>query len=70
MPAIALELTILGRRGVDIIDPDERYSPKSPPGRLSSLNLLASLYAALQQIGPTMDTRLDFAVEYKAATEM
>lgn len=43
-------------------------------GRISGqefVNRLSfSMYAAFQQIDPTMDTGVDFAAEYKAAMEM
>lgn len=68
--AIALEIAILGRSGLDINDPDEKYSLKSLPGKFSGLHLLAIMYTAFQQIDPTMDTGVDFAAEYKAAVEL
>lgn len=68
--AIALEIAILGRSGLDINDSTEKYSLKSLPGKFSGLHLLAIMYAAFQQIDPTMDADVDFAAEYKAATDM
>ena len=68
--AIALEIAILGRGGLDINDPAEKYSLKSLPGKFSGLHLLAIMYTAFQQIDPTMDTGADFAAEYKAAVQM
>jgi hypothetical protein len=68
--AIALEIAILGRSGLDINDPAEKYSLKSLPGKFSGLHLLAIMYTAFQQIDPTMETGADFAAEYKAAVEM
>jgi hypothetical protein len=68
--AIALEIAILGRSGLDINDADEKYSLKSLPGKFSGLHLLAIMYTAFRQIDPTMDTGVDFAAEYKAAVEM
>lgn len=68
--AIALEIAILGRSGLDINDPDERYGLKSLPGKFSGLHLLAIMYTTFRQIDPTMATGVDFAAEYKAAMEM
>ena len=68
--AIALEIAMLGRGGLDINDPDEKYSLKALPGEFSGLHLLAIMYTAFQQIDPTMDTGVDFAAEYKAAVQM
>ncbi len=67
---IALEIAMLGRSGLDINDPDEKYSLKSLPGKFSGLHLLAIMYTAFQQIDPTMDTGADFGAEYQAALEM
>ena len=55
--AIALEVAMLGRTGLDINDPGEKYQLKSLPGTFSGLHLLAIMYTAFQQIDPTMDTR-------------
>ena len=68
--AIALEIAMLGRSGLDINDPDDKYTLKALPGKFSGLHLLAIMYAAFRQIDPTMDTGVDFAAEYKSAVEM
>lgn len=68
--AIALEIAMLGRTGLDINDPGEKYQLKSLPGTFSGLHLLAIMYTAFKQIDPTMDTGADFAAEYQAALEM
>ena len=38
---IALEIAMLGRSGLDINDPDEKYTLKALPGKFSGLHLLA-----------------------------
>ncbi len=68
--AIALEIAMLGRSGLDINDPTEKYTLKSLPGKFSGLHLLAIMYTAFRQIDPTMDTGADFSAEYRAAMEM
>lgn len=45
----------------------EMDSLRTLPGKFSGLHLLASMYAALQQIDPTLDTGVDCAAEYEAA---
>ena len=67
---IALEIAMLGRDGLDINDPDDKYTLKALPGKFSGLHLLAIMYTAFRQIDPTMDTGADFSAEFKAATEM
>ena len=68
--AIALEIAMLGRNGLDINDPTDKYTLKALPGKFSGLHLLAIMYTAFRQIDPTMDTGADFAAEYEAAVEM
>jgi hypothetical protein len=68
--AIALEIAMLGRSGLDINDPDDKYTLSALPGKFSGLHLLAIMYTAFRQIDPKMDTGVDFAAEYKAAVEM
>jgi tetratricopeptide (TPR) repeat protein len=68
--AIALEIAMLGRSGLDINDPDDKYTLRALPGKFSGLHLLAIMYTAFRQIDPKMDTGVDFAAEYKAAVEM
>ena len=67
---IALEIAMLGRNGLDINDPTDKYTLKALPGRFSGLHLLAIMYTAFRQIDPTMDTGADFSAEYQAALEM
>ena len=67
---IALEIAMLGRSGLDINDPDSKYKLKSLTGTFSGLHLLAIMYAAFQQIDPTMDTGADFSAEYASALDM
>ena len=64
------EIAMLGRSGVDINDPDDKYTLKALPGKFSGLHLLAIMYTAFRQIDPTMDTGADFSAEYQAALEM
>ena len=68
--AIALEIAMLGRTGLDINDPTDKYTLKALTGKFSGLHLLAIMYTAFRQIDPTMDTGADFAAEYQAAAEM
>jgi hypothetical protein len=64
---IALEIAVLGQRGLDIDDPAPKYTLRALPGRYCGLNLLAILYAALRRIDPTIDVGADFLREYEIA---
>lgn len=68
--AIALEIAMLGRNGLDVTDTDAKYKLKSLPGQFSGLHLLSIMYAAFQQIDPSADIGADFKAEYDAAMKM
>ena len=68
--AIATEIALLGRSGLDINDPTPRYKLKSLPGEFTGLHLLAIMYTAFRQIDRTMDAGVDFGAEYEAAVQM
>ena len=61
---------MLGRNGLDINDPDDKYTLKALPGKFSGLRLLAIMFTAFPQIDPTMETGADFSAEYQATVEM
>lgn len=67
---IALEIAMLGRTGLDINDPSDKYNLKALPGTFSGLHLVALMYTAFRQIDPTMETGADFAAEYEAAEKL
>ena len=64
---IAFEIAMLGQRGLDINDPEQKYTLKSLSGTFSGLHLLALMYTAFKQIDPTMDCGADFSKEYAMA---
>ena len=63
-------LSPLGRTGLDINDPSDKYKLKALPGTFSGLHLVALMYTAFRQIDPTMETGADFAAEYEAAMKL
>jgi len=67
---IAVEIALKGQSGLDINDPDKKYSLKALPGEFSGLHLLAIMYAAFQQIDPTLDVGADFKAEYQHALKL
>ena len=68
--AIALEIAVLGRNGLDINDPADKYTLKALPGKFSGLHLLAIMFTAFRQMDPTMETGADFSAEYQAALQI
>lgn len=67
---IAVEIAMLGRSGLDINDPTDKYKLKLLPGKFTGLHLLAIMYTAFRQIDPTMETGADFGAEYEAALQL
>ena len=66
--AVAMEIAMLGRSGLDVNDPSRKYTLRSLPGKdYSGLQLVSMLYVAFKQIDPQVDVGFDLAVEYKAA---
>jgi hypothetical protein len=65
--AIGFEIAILGQRGLDINDPDQKYSLRTLPGEFSGLHLCSIMYAAFKQFAPNEDVGIDFSKEYDAA---
>ena len=68
--SIGVELAILGQRGLDINDPDQKYSLRSLPGTFSGLHLCSIMYAAFKQFAPGEDVGIEFSKEYEAAASM
>jgi Tfp pilus assembly protein PilF len=64
---IALEIAMKGQSGLDIHDPDPKYSLKTLPGKFSGMHLVSIMYAAFKQIDPTADSGIDLQREYVAA---
>lgn len=67
---IALEIVMKGQGGLDINDPEEKYTLDSLPGKFSGLHLVSIMYAGMKAIDPGMDPGIDLAAEYKAAKAM
>lgn len=65
---ITFEIAIKGQSGLDINDPDQKYSLRTLPGRFSGLHLLAIMYTGFKQIDPTAKVA-DFDAEYQMALQ-
>lgn len=67
---IALEIALKGQSGLEINDPEPKYTLKSMPGKFSGLHLVSIMYAAFKQIDPKMDPGIDLQREYDAAVSL
>lgn len=68
--AIAFEVAMLGRAGLDINDPSPKYRLKTLPGEFTGLQLVALMYVGLKQIAPEMDAGIDLSKEYEEAKKL
>ena len=64
---IGFEIAILGTRGIDLNEPDRKYTLRSLAGEFSGLHLLCLQYAAFKQIAPEQNIGFDLSGEYRAA---
>ena len=64
---LALELTLLGNKGLNINDPAKKYQIKAWSGEFTGLHFVSIMYAAFQQFAPDTDIGIDFSKEYRIA---
>lgn len=67
---ITLEVAIKGQSGLDMNNPEQKYTLKSLPGNFSGMHLLSIMYAGFKVIDPTMDVGVDLSAEYEAVLSM
>lgn len=67
---IGFEIAMLGTRGIDVNNPDSRYTLKTLPGDFSGLHLLSIQYVAFKKFAPDQDIGFDLSAEYEAALKM
>ena len=65
--SLGFEIALLGQSGLDINNPEKKYSIRSLPGEFTGLHLVAIMYAAFQQFAPEEDVGIDFSQEYAQA---
>jgi len=64
---IAFEIAMLGMKGLNVNDPDQRHQLKSLPGSFSGLHLVCLMYVGFKIVAPEQDIGFDLSEEYKAA---
>ncbi len=67
---VGFEIAMKGRQGLDINDPDRKYSLHSLPGEFTGLQLVSYMYVAFKQIEPELDVGVDLSEEFKAAQQI
>ncbi|OGV66147.1 MAG: hypothetical protein A3K19_19635 [Lentisphaerae bacterium RIFOXYB12_FULL_65_16] len=67
---IAFEIALLGRSGLDINDPAQKYTLKSLPGQFSGMQLVSYMYVGFKHIASEQDAGIDLSREYELAQKM
>ena len=70
MRSVVFEIAVLGQAGLDINDPDEKYSIKGLPGNYSGLQLVSLMYVGVKMINPSLDGGIDLSREYAQARKL
>lgn len=68
--AITTEIALLGRSGLDINDPEKKYTLKSLSGEFTGLQLVSYMYVGIKRIDPNQDAGIDLAKEYAMALKL
>jgi tetratricopeptide (TPR) repeat protein len=67
---LTLEISMLGRNGFEVHNPQSRYRLKNLEGEFSSLALVCWLYVGMQNLAPGADIGFDLSREYQMAKAM
>ena len=67
---LTLEISMLGRNGFEVHNPQSRYRLKSLEGEFSGLALVCWLYVGMQKLAPGADIGFDVSKEYQRAKAM
>ena len=67
---VGFEIAMLGTRGIDVNNPESRYTLKNLPGEYSGLHLLSIEYVAFKKFAPDQNIGFDLSAEYEAALKL
>ena len=67
---ITAEIALLGRQGLDINNPDKKYTLNSLDGEFTGLQLVSYMYVGFKKIAPDRDVGIDFSEEYNMALKL
>ncbi|MCX6035636.1 MAG: hypothetical protein NTV38_11775 [Chloroflexi bacterium] len=67
---IGFEIAVLGQRGLDTNNPDQKYTLKSLHGTFSGLHLVCLMYVAFKQIATEQSIGFDLSKEYEVARSL
>ncbi len=67
---ITFEIALKGRTGLDINNPDKKYTIHSLPGEFTGLQLVSYMYVGFQKIAPEQNVGVDLSQEYDVALKL
>lgn len=67
---VTYEIAMLGRNGLDINNPERKYTLKSIPGEFTGMQLMSYMFVGLKQINPDLDPGIDIEKEYQGALDL
>ena len=67
---ISFEIALKGRGGLDINNPDKKYTLNSLPGTFTGLQLVSYMYVGFQKIATGQDVGIDLSQEYEMAIQL
>lgn len=67
---ITFEISLKGRSGFDVNNPDKKYTINSLPGEFTGLKLVSYMYVGFKKIAPDQDIGIDLSQEYAMALQL
>jgi len=67
---ITFEIAMLGTKGFEVNNPEQKYELRSMPGKFSGLHLLCIMYVGFKLISPDDTPSFDVSTEYAEAKAM
>jgi hypothetical protein len=67
---VGFEIATLGMNGIDVNDPQSKYSLRTLPGEFTGSQLLCYEYVAFKQIAPQIDIGFDVHREFEEARKL
>ena len=67
---IGFEIALLGSSGLEVNNPDRKYTLRSLPGEFTGLQLMSYMYVAFKQIAREQDIGFDLSKEYEQALKL
>jgi len=64
---VSYEIAMRGRQGLDINNPDIKYTLNNLKGEFTGLQLVSYMYVGFKRIAPEQDVGIDLSEEYKTA---